>query len=484
MPTIGKIEGLCADYSQSTLNGRPYDKIYERILEGKDFRFNEMMKRGGIPCELGHPVDFDPEGNPRTETDPTKVAVFLTDVKRGGPKQLIASGDIADTPNGRIFKELAEHYNFGLSSRGSYEVSPELDYEEGPNGWNQDSYTFKGYDLVLLPANPGSVLSVTEGIDPINNKSIIKVAREAIDVNLLAKASQVSEDQVEKALDQLFTIDEDAKPDEEVTVYKMKEKLEQENPESPDNEEVLQEEVTDIVDGDDGEEKIEPSLITDGSEVEKIRADLQTALDEIKALTESKEKDGLEISNRDAEILKLTSDVEGLKAELDERIQESEEFVEQFETLKELSQKLVETYRLAKEQFEVKADEPSPEDEEKAARLNELEREKREAEENLKKERKASVGLRGELAAAKESLISAYAMSFGVTEQALKSSLGKSYSVKKIRPAAEALANQTSRFQSLPVFSAVGKKRSTATESFMATDEIEKELNDLIKNNN
>lgn len=472
MPSIGKISGLCADYSQATFNGRSYDKVYERILKGEDFRFNEMMKRGGIPCELGHPTDLDASGNPRTETDPTKVAVILTEVKKSGPQKLVASGEITDTPNGRIFKELSNYYNFGLSSRGSYEVNDDFDVE-GPDGWNQDSYIFKGYDLVLIPANTGSVLSVTEGVD--DRPKITKVARESIDVNLLAKASQLSEDQVEKALDQLFGIDQEAKKDEEITVPEMKDRLEDAN-----QEEITEVDETEVIEASDGEgEEIKPALIADGDEVEKIRVDLQNALDEVKALTEGREKDGIELANRDAEVARLTSEIEGLKNELDERIAESEKFVEQFESLKELSSKLVESYREAKEIFGSKKDEPS-EDEEKLKEELEAEKEKRvSAEESCSRLSRVNRNLSRELATAKESLISYHSMALGISKQALENALGRQYSVKNIKAVAESIANQST--YSMPVIP-VTKRRASSTESLMVgTDEVERELLAQIK---
>lgn len=482
MPSLGKINGLCADYSQKTLNGRGYDKIYERILAGKDFRFNAMMERGGIPCELGHPTDCDQEGNPRTETDPTKVAVILTQVKKAGPKQLVANGVIADTPNGRIFKELSNYYTFGLSSRGSYEIPDEgfnPFQSEGPDGWNQDTYVFKGFDLVLLPANSNSELSVTESLGTPNNK-IIRVARESIDVNLLAKASQVSEDQVEEALDQLFKLDQKAEKSEEVPIREMEEKIETQTPEEETNLPVEGEEVPA---GEPQEETVETTLITNGEEVEKIKADLQTALDEIEALKGKREEDEVELGNRDAEITKLTSERDDLQTELQERIEESEQLVEKFEALKDLSSKLLESYKAAKEQFDSKSNgEPSEETENLKAELEETKEKAKAAEESLGRERQVNAQIRTELRAAKESLISAYSTSFGISKEALESSLGKSYSVKKIRPAAEALANQASRYSAIPVLS-VAKKRSVATESFVGGDEVEKELYDQIKNN-
>ena len=467
MSAIGKISGLCADYSQATYNGRPYDKIYQRILDGKDFRFNEMMKRGGIPCELGHPTDLDSNGNPRTETDPTKIAVIITDISKGGPQQLVASGTITDTPNGRIFKELSQYYKFGLSSRGSYEVNDDFDIE-GPYGWNQDSYVFKGYDLVLLPANNGSVLSVTEGI---GDKKTVKVAREEIDVNLLAEASEVSEDQVEEALDQLFGISKDAEKSEEVSISDFNEN------QSEDSEE-LKPERTEETEKDD-ENKVETTLITDGEEVDKIKADLQTALDQIKTLLGGKEKDGIEIANRDAEVARLTSENEDLKLELDERIKESEDFVEKFEKLKDTALKLVESYKQAKKIFEdsKKSDEDLAKirednnvlkeqlDEEKSKRLR--------AEESLDRLKNRNSLVTKELLSAKESLISYHSRALGISEKALRNTLGKSYSVKNIRAVAESIANEST--YSIPVLPVA--RRASSTESLMVgNDDIEREI--------
>lgn len=481
MPSIGKISGLCADYSKATYNGRPYDKIYEKILSGQDYYFNQMMKRGGIPCELGHPTDLDANGNPRTDTDPTKIAVIITDIKKGGPQKLMASGEIMDTPNGRIYKELSKYYNFGLSSRGSYELSDD-DFSEGPDGWNQDSYIFKGYDLVILPATEGSVVSVTEGVESTGGK-IFKVARESIDVNLLSKATQVSEDEVNEALDQLFKVDEKAQPGEEVTVHQMKETIEEEKAKKAEEEgtELVPEENPETGEKPAEGEEIDATLITNGEEVEKIRADLQTALDQIQVLTRDNEEKTLELSNRDAEVLQLNSKVKDLQSELDERILESEELVEKFETLKELSSRLLESYKLAKDKFEAERQEPSPEDEEVAERLADTERERDEAQEELERQKRVVTGLKGELAVAKESLIEAYSMSLGVSSSALKNSLGKNYSVRKIKPAAEALANQTAKFSDLPIFTPQ-VKRSTRGETLVAGDEVERELIDLIKN--
>ena len=483
MPAIGKISGLCADYSKPTLNGRPYDEIYERIMRGEDQRFNDMMKRGGIPCELGHPTDFDPNGCPRTETDPTKVAVILTEVKKSGPKQLTASGVITDTPNGRIFKALSEYYNFGLSSRGSYEVPDEGNFfSEGPDGWNQDSYIFKGYDLVLLPANSGSVISATEGFS--SNHKIVKVARESIDVNLLAEASQVSEDQVNEALDKLFEVRQDSKASEDVPVEEVVDMVKDQIGQSNKDDVGQEPEDSKIEEGDEVE--IGTTLITNGDEVEKIKADLQTALDQVNLLTSEREKDGIELSNRNAEIAQLQTEKQELQSELDERLAEAEELVEKFEALKDISSKLLESYRAAKELFDSKNDSEEAEslkEKELSEELEEVKKGKKSAEESFQREKDVNKVLRRELAAAKESLISSYSMSFGVSEQALRGTLGKNYPVSKIRPAAESLANQSIGYANLPVFSMPKKKGSSATESFLASDDIERELMAQINKN-
>lgn len=35
---LGKIEGLCAVTDTPTLNGRSYNEIYKRIMQGADYR--------------------------------------------------------------------------------------------------------------------------------------------------------------------------------------------------------------------------------------------------------------------------------------------------------------------------------------------------------------------------------------------------------------------------------------------------------------
>ncbi|MCD8204579.1 MAG: hypothetical protein LUC16_01970, partial [Coprobacillus sp.] len=232
----------------------------------------------------------------------------------------------------------------------------------------------------------------------------------------------------------------------------------------------------------EGNESIE---VTTGDEVDKIKADLETALDQINLLTEQGEKSGAEISSRNAEITKLTSDKESLQAQLDEKIQESEEFLEKFDTLRDLAEKLINSYEAAKEQFESTPEDegPSEKEEELAERLNEAEREKKDAEDEAEREKRVSSGLRGELATAKESLISVYSMTYGLSEEALRSSLGSNYPVRRIRAVAESMASQVSRFSGMPVLTGGPRKTVKATESVNTSDEVERELLEMIKNN-
>ena len=69
----------------------------------------------------------------------------------------------------------------------------------------------------------------------------------------------------------------------------------------------------------------------------------------------------------------------------------------------------------------------------------------------------------------------------GISPAALKSTLGKQYQVKSIKAAAESLAQTAARYPSRPVMP-VAIKRATATESFQAQDEVERELIAQMKN--
>lgn len=89
---------------------------------------------------------------------------------------LIATFDILDTPNGRIAYTLAKYgYKLGISSRGDGEVYPDVDGEHV----DEDSYQFKAFDLVLLPAVKAARLKMVESLQ--DGKTFNKAINEALE---------------------------------------------------------------------------------------------------------------------------------------------------------------------------------------------------------------------------------------------------------------------------------------------------------------
>lgn len=142
-PILGRLVGPCADFLDSTRNGRKYDEsLWDKVFD--DPIVKEYFECGGIPGELDHPTD-------RTETCSEKIAVMMPEPpKKNDNGELIASFDILDTPNGRITYTLAKYgYKLGISSRGSGDTYTDMDGEEHVD---EDSYDFQAFDVVLLPA--------------------------------------------------------------------------------------------------------------------------------------------------------------------------------------------------------------------------------------------------------------------------------------------------------------------------------------------
>ena len=74
---------------------------------------------------------------------------------------LIAKFDILDTPNGRIAYTLAKYgYKLGISSRGNGDT---YEAEDGEHV-DEDSYDFRAFDLVLLPAVKAARLKMVESL--------------------------------------------------------------------------------------------------------------------------------------------------------------------------------------------------------------------------------------------------------------------------------------------------------------------------------
>lgn len=162
---LGTLEGPCADFISSTRNGRHYsESLWEKTFN--DPIVTELIDNGGIVGELDHPTG-------REETDSSRIAIIMREkpIKKNG--KLWAKFDILNTPLGKIAYTLAKAgFKLGISSRGSGDVSPNYD---GTEEVDEDTYDFKAFDLVLLPAVKSARLNlVTEGLD--NNKFNYKKA--------------------------------------------------------------------------------------------------------------------------------------------------------------------------------------------------------------------------------------------------------------------------------------------------------------------
>lgn len=152
---LGTLEGPCADFIDSTRNGRKYsESLWERVFS--DPITKEMIENGGIPGELDHPID-------REDIDSSRIAVLLKEkpIKKNG--KLWAKFSILNTPLGKIAYTLAKAgFKLGISSRGAGDV---FTNSRGEEEVDESTYDFKCFDLVLLPAVKSARLNlVTESL--------------------------------------------------------------------------------------------------------------------------------------------------------------------------------------------------------------------------------------------------------------------------------------------------------------------------------
>lgn len=470
------IEGLCAVYNRPTLNDRPYSEIYKRLLSGQDYRFNEMMKRGGIIVELGHPAqetaDFE-----RTETDLTKACAILTDIYEGEDSKVYAKGKILDTPSGRIFNAMKPFYQFGFSSRGSYDAVDSYQ-AEGPDGWNQESYVFKGFDIVALPATEESVISATESLNGKRAKR--KSARESLDLNEIASAANVSPEEIDRELDKLFTPKGDIEGQEFVSMKEYNDmRRKDENEATP----------ADAIQPTEPTAPVEPTE----SPASDIKQDLQTALAEASKLREELDKTTFDNQN-------LKSEIESLRAEKDNllnRAIEAEKSLKDYEEIKSLSSRLVDSYQGVADAFDSEkeylenqlAQEQQTttkfmQEADQAANEKKLLEEKlHKAEESLERYKAGYESAMRSAQAAKESLINVYAKNYGVATEALKKKLGNSYKLPQIKMAAESLAKEGIRMSSVAAESIKPSIIQTSNKPQIEfKDEVERELFEALGN--
>ncbi|MCM1323036.1 MAG: hypothetical protein NC218_02520 [Acetobacter sp.] len=507
---LGKIQGLCACYTNKTLNGRGYAEIYKRILAGEDYRYNEMMRRGGILCELGHPsqvtADFE-----RTETDPGEACVLITNIEEREHGKLYADGIILDTPKGRIYKAMMPYYKFGFSSRGSYEADE--DNAEGPNGWNQDSYVFKGFDIVALPANEGSEISAVESVGGKKRHPHIKrkSAREALDLQNIAEAANVDPKEVDAELDKLFSDDGSLEP-------------------------------VKLVDARTFTEDMKPEGEKEGS---TLLLDLHKALSDKTELEKQVQKLLFEKAENEAAVISLNAQVADLQKVLEEANTQIAFYMQNKEEIQQLIDKLVATHEGAMAQ----ADETLAVEQEKskslAAQVAELKQQAADAQEEasllydsaegakestarlvasqeqIKKLNASVESLTKQLAqtkkelatanesistaqktaaeakrqatgyykmaiAAREELVETYARVYSIDKRALASKIGKSGDVKVIKSAAESLSADALRFSGYSTSAPVRQKsaKESVEASFPIMDDVDREMFEALKREN
>ena len=506
---LGKIEGLCACYTKATLNGRSYNEIYQRILNGKDFRYNEMMRRGGIFCELGHPNQYTADFE-RTETDPQNACALITKIEEREHGKIYAEAVILDTPAGHIFKALQPFYKFGFSSRGSYEAD---EYSsEGPDGWNQDSYVFKGFDIVALPANEGSEISAVESLSSTKKRRPkFKSARESLDLQNIADAASVDPKEVDAELDKLFTKDGSLEPVELIDARDFAEgsKSASATTSKPTDESSL---VLDLnkalTDKSDLEKKIqkalfekaqsEAAMITLQKQVEdltKLQKDMQQKIafyeqnkQEIQELLDRLlATHDTEMSQSDAQLAEAQEENKSLAKRVSELEQKVEDATQEAQSLYGQAQKQEQAEQeLEQANEQIRSLASSVESLKKRLKAEQTAREQAQsqlaaAQEQISVSDKRAASYRSVALAAKEELIRTYSVFYSVDPKALAERVGNSSDVKKIKSVAESISRdivRASGYASTPVVSAVPAQKTTP---FDVKDQVDQELLEALR---
>ena len=168
---LGRLYGPIASIVKSTRNGRKYtESLWEKVFQNPITQ--EMFQNGGVPGELDHPTD-------REETDSSRIAIMMPEAPtKDKDGNLMGYFDIIDTPCGRIAHALAKYgFKLGISSRGTGDTFMD---ENGEETVDEDTYSFNAFDLVLLPANKGARLAMTESLD-MNKESFKKALKESLE---------------------------------------------------------------------------------------------------------------------------------------------------------------------------------------------------------------------------------------------------------------------------------------------------------------
>ena len=162
---LGRLYGPCASIVIPTRNGRFYqESLWEHQFQNNDI-LKELIKNGGIPMELDHPID-------REETCSDRIAAMMPELpKKDKDGHLICYVDIIDTPLGKIAYQLAKYgFKLGISSRGTGDV---IQDENGEDIVDPETYDLTTFDLVLVPSVEDARLTMAESLQ---NKKSFSVA--------------------------------------------------------------------------------------------------------------------------------------------------------------------------------------------------------------------------------------------------------------------------------------------------------------------
>ena len=162
---IGSIFGPCADYKNKTRNGNFYSRrLWENAF--KDPIVQESLEDRVLLGELDHPLSG------RLETQAANACIVMTGYQFNDSKGLLEGYfDILDTPSGRILRTLLDAgCKIGVSSRGEGDVRTQGDRDVV----DEDSYTFVGFDAVVMPAVRAAKPTLQESFKHTSLKESLK----------------------------------------------------------------------------------------------------------------------------------------------------------------------------------------------------------------------------------------------------------------------------------------------------------------------
>lgn len=139
---LGYYEGECMDTNITNLNGLDIGKkVMETVLASDDYK--KGIKEGWYLGFLGHPED------PQCQ-DFKNACIKMLEGHMSEDGKVYGKFALLATPVGEIVKTMIDaSVNFGISIRGLGEVVN--------NSVDPETFTFRGFDLVIFPAYPNSV---------------------------------------------------------------------------------------------------------------------------------------------------------------------------------------------------------------------------------------------------------------------------------------------------------------------------------------